>query len=215
MCVCVFQYVVYTAWKGNINSLRVLGTLYFWGARGLPKDPALSFDYFRRAAELGDAYSMVNLGAMLGRGVGVDLNYTLSLHWFLQAVSKKDSPDATMAALNGLGIVYARGFGVHQNYTKAMNYFKASASKHDSEGQYYLGLMHFHGLGVAKSHGTAIRFFAAAAERNHLASVYWLAKMNHKGMATPQNSRTVRLPPPHPHPPHPPSPHPSTLHFSP
>eukprot|EP00271_Cylindrocystis_brebissonii_P006534 TRINITY_DN19309_c0_g1_i1.p1 TRINITY_DN19309_c0_g1~~TRINITY_DN19309_c0_g1_i1.p1 ORF type:complete len:740 (-),score=130.61 TRINITY_DN19309_c0_g1_i1:357-2576(-) len=186
------QYMVYSAWNGNPDSQRTLGNLYYWGARGLPRDLAVSAEYFRKAADQGDPLACVHLGEMYTRGAGVEKTYEQAIHWLHKALDAGNGL-AHLAASNGLGYLHARGFGVPQNYTRALELFMMAASRADSEGQYYLGVMHLHGLGVKKSAVAAMRFFVQAADKSHLASVYQLARMNQKGIGTRQNFHTASI----------------------
>jgi TPR repeat protein len=43
----VIQYVQYTAGLGNVASLRMMGQLHYYGARGLARDPLRAAQYFR------------------------------------------------------------------------------------------------------------------------------------------------------------------------
>ena len=48
------QFIEYSASKGSPDALLTLGNLFYWGARGMPRDYARAFHYFKRAADLGD-----------------------------------------------------------------------------------------------------------------------------------------------------------------
>lgn len=96
--------------------MRMMGRFLYWGARGMPRDHTRALSYFRRAAELGDVHSMLTLGEMLARGVGMPDGHQdphQAMKWFRLAAEKGYPP-----AHNGIGFLFARGKGVPQNYTK-------------------------------------------------------------------------------------------------
>jgi TPR repeat protein len=57
------------------------GFMYHKG-RGLPQHNKLAILWFRRAAEMGDAKAMLNLGVMYYRGKGTRKDYVLAHMWF-------------------------------------------------------------------------------------------------------------------------------------
>jgi len=69
------QYIEFTAAKGNVHAMRMMGRFLYWGARGMPRDHTRALSYFRRAAELGDVHSMLTLGRCW-RGAWVRLRAT-------------------------------------------------------------------------------------------------------------------------------------------
>eukprot|EP00850_Spirogloea_muscicola_P019081 SM000183S03975 [mRNA] locus=s183:167223:170598:+ [translate_table: standard] len=107
------QFLEYNAAAGSADSLRALGQLYYWGARGLRRDLARAARLLGRAAELGSADAMLSLGEMHARGVGVPRDYAAAARWFRAAADKGHA-----SAHNGLGWLHARGQGVDHNFTK-------------------------------------------------------------------------------------------------
>lgn len=86
------QYVQYTADQGHMGSLRTMGHLCYFGARGVARDPARAARYFAAAAELGDTHSMVQLGEMHTTGTGVRLDVNASLRYFRRAAREVQPP---------------------------------------------------------------------------------------------------------------------------
>ena len=43
---------------GDVASMIAMGDLYYYGARGLPRDQVRAFDFFERAAEHGNAVGL-------------------------------------------------------------------------------------------------------------------------------------------------------------
>eukprot|EP00850_Spirogloea_muscicola_P020823 SM000228S07363 [mRNA] locus=s228:62161:65847:+ [translate_table: standard] len=180
------QFLEYNAAAGSADSLRALGQLYYWGARGLRRDLARAARLLGRAAELGSADAMLSLGEMHARGVGVPRDDAAAARWFRAAADKGHA-----SAHNGLGWLHARGQGVDHNFTKAMEEFMLAASSDDADAQYNIGVMHKNGLGVPRSAEAAFAWFSQAAARAHLAALYQLARMHAKGFGTRPNLVTA------------------------
>ena len=114
-----------------MSALRWLGSRYYWGQGGFPRDEGRAVEYFEQAAAVGDAESMYNLAVMDTQDQGVyngaiprdadapapDLERAMRL--FEKAADLGFSP-----ALNGLGLRYVNGDGVAKNASKAAELFK-------------------------------------------------------------------------------------------
>lgn len=48
--------------QGDVEAMWAMGDLYYWGARGLPRDQVQARDYFGRAADAGHMPSIVRRG---------------------------------------------------------------------------------------------------------------------------------------------------------
>ena len=58
------------------------------GGGAFPKDFALAANWFRKAAEQGDAYSQCNLGALYANGQGVPQDYAEAYFWYSLGAAK-------------------------------------------------------------------------------------------------------------------------------
>lgn len=90
---------------GNHRAAGYLGWVHYWGvseAPGLAKDEAKAFHYARVAAERGDVWSLINLGACYEHGVGTPENYLLAAKVYWQAYQRgfKLGLDKTRRLLN-------------------------------------------------------------------------------------------------------------------
>ncbi len=65
------------------------GTLYPW-RRCLPQDYGKAIDFFRKAAEGGDAIALYNLGWAYEQGLGVPANRQQAIEWYSKAAGKGD-----------------------------------------------------------------------------------------------------------------------------
>jgi TPR repeat protein len=81
--------------EGNCRAAAYLGYVHYWGANeapGIKKDEEMAFRYVRRAAEKGDAWSLVNLGACYEHGIGTPENYGLAAKIYWQAFLRGYQP---------------------------------------------------------------------------------------------------------------------------
>jgi hypothetical protein len=66
-----------------------------------------TYVWFRKAAELGDAYAQFNLGLMYKKGEGIERDYAAAFKWLRQAAQQ-----GLAFAQNHLGALYYNGRGV-------------------------------------------------------------------------------------------------------
>lgn len=72
--------------SGHMRAQNQLGNLYR-GGLGVPRDPARSFRWMRRAARQGHAPSQFVLGHMLDAGMGVERDPERAFKWYRLAAS--------------------------------------------------------------------------------------------------------------------------------
>ena len=77
-------------------------------------DKALAVQWFRKAADQGNAGGQFMLGNMYDNGQGVPKDYALAVQWYRKAADQGDAN-----AQNNLGVMYANGQGVPKDYTLA------------------------------------------------------------------------------------------------
>src|SRR5690606_8192199 len=87
-----------------------IGNLFYYGARGLPRDQPRAFDYFQRAAAMQHPPGMAAAANMLIKGEGTEQNVTQALQLYERAAA-----EGSIQALNGLGFLYFNGDAVPQN----------------------------------------------------------------------------------------------------
>lgn len=109
-----FQILEYQAQKGNAVAMYKIGIFYYFGLRGLRRDPSKALSWFSKAVEKGEPRSMELLGEIYVRGIGVERNYSKALEWLALAAKHQ-----LYSAYNGIGYLYVKGYGVDmKNYTK-------------------------------------------------------------------------------------------------
>ncbi len=97
------------AGKGSADALLQLGLLYDLGL-GMPRDQAVAFDYYLKAAQLGLADAEFNVAVMLEAGTGVDRDTQAAAIWYARSALAGNQ----RAAFN-LGLMYRDGSGVPVN----------------------------------------------------------------------------------------------------
>ena len=98
-----------------------LGTLYDLG-QGVPRDPAVAYGWYRRAAVAGEPAAEFNVAAMRDSGDGVPRNVAEAALWYGRAAAH-----GNRRAQYNLGQLYAAGDGVPRNPDQAEAWFRVAA----------------------------------------------------------------------------------------
>ena len=91
--------------RGNTTAMNNLANMFEQG-QGIPKDPAASIQWLRKAAELGDPVAQLNLGLAFERGTGVTRDNHEAARWFRKSAEQGDR-DAQF----NLGVMLATNYG--------------------------------------------------------------------------------------------------------
>jgi SEL1 protein len=138
-----------------------MGDLYYYGARGLPRDQGMALDYFNQAAAHGDTSGMCGAASMYLKGEGTPANVSRAIELFENATR-----NGSVRAYNGLGYLYFFGSQVPKNETKAYEYFRIAASyENDGDALFNTGFCLENGMGVEKSLEKAISYYSMAAKK--------------------------------------------------
>lgn len=172
---------------GDVEAMAAMGDLYYWGARGIPRDHERAFHYFERAAQAGNADAQCAVANMLLRGEGgVEQDNTTAIAWYERAAEAQNHP----RALNGLGFIHFHGSaGMNENKTRALELFERAANEQrDGDSLFNAGYCHANGIGTADGRTNmtrAIELFETAAHTfGHFDSVMQLAEIWMRGVAT-------------------------------
>ncbi len=68
-----------------------IGLLYTHGGDGLPQDYVKAIDFFRKAAEGGDADALYDLGWAYEQGLGVPADRQRAIEWYSKAAGKRQA----------------------------------------------------------------------------------------------------------------------------
>ena len=141
-----------------------------------------AIDYYKEAAEQGNAKAQNSLGLMYYYGVGVEKNYTEGVKWFRKAAEQGDA-----YAQYNLGDMYIEGEGVEKNYTEAVKWFRKAAEQGYAEAQNSLGLMYYYGVLVEKNYTEGVKWFRKAAEQGNAVAQYNLGNRYYYGEGVEKN----------------------------
>lgn len=136
-----------------------------------------AFNWFRSAAEQGNARAQWDLAVMYYDGEGVPQNYTEAVKWF-----RMSADQGFAKAQCNLGEMYYIGESVAQDYTEAFKLFRLSADQGNLRGQFFLGMMYYNGQGVEKNDTEAARLLRLAADQGfadaqcNLGLMYFMGK---------------------------------------
>ena len=125
-------------------------------------DYANAFEYFRKAAELGDPAGMYMLGTYYRYGKGVAQNYRMAVEYLGQA-SDMNYTDAT----NDLALMYENGEGLPKDEMTAYILFQDAASKNNMYAYWNLARFSRNGIHVDKDPREAIEYYEKAMELGH------------------------------------------------
>lgn len=185
------------------GALNRMGILYE-RALGVAQDYTLAFDYFRRAADLGNSYAQANVGDCYGYGLGVAKDPALALQWYRSAAQLN-----VPLAFNALGWIYLEGLGVPKsphdallwyergadsgspnaayeigwiysnvepvNFIDAMRWYRIAATHHHREAENNIGALYEGGLGVQQDSTQAARWYQLASDGGLARAQYQLA----------------------------------------
>lgn len=196
------------------NNMFSLGYLYDHGI-GVQTDHEKALDWYRKAAERGNASAMQNIGNMYATGTGIPHDTNNALYWYRKAAMLGNAD-----AMVGIADIYYEGNEVEQDYVLAKNMYQQAAEKGHAYAKMKVGFLHAQGLGVEKNDEKAAEWFRStdsdalfhyigisyargtelaqdytkaaywyreAAERNNPDAIYSLAELYREGKGVPQN----------------------------
>jgi len=139
-------------------------------------------NWFRKAAEQGNAVAQHYLGVKYADGQGVAQNDAEAVKWYRKAAEQGDAP-----AQNDLGFMYSNGRGVAQDDAEAEKWFRKAAEQGFAGAQNNLGSMYYKGQGLAQNYAEAVKWYRKAAEQGDALAQYNLGDMYRRGQGIAQN----------------------------
>ena len=137
-----FDNCVIKAGQGDVDAQSYVGNAYY--IQGQYKQAML---WLQKAAEQGNIYALVEIGAMYQQGQGVAKNYAQAAAWYQKAAKR-----GNVRGQYRLGEMYEEGRGVTQNYAQAVAWYQKSAGQGWKIAQYRLGFMYGDGRGVTQNY---------------------------------------------------------------
>ena len=146
--------------KKNAAGMCSVGICYALG-RGVPKDDVAAFDWYSRAAHLGEPAAMINLALLLRKGLrGVSRNLAAAGEWLAKAANA-----GNVDAIRTLAMTYLedKAHCSSEDVSKAVELFRRAAAQGDA------GAMN--DLGWAFDCG-----YIDMAERRGESAIYWFQR---------------------------------------
>ncbi len=133
-------------------------------------------EWFRKAAEQGDATGQYLLGLMYRYGKGISRDSVEAAEWF-----RKAAEQGHVRSQFNLAVMSELGEGVSKSQTEAIKWYQKAAEQGDAQAQQNLAAMYYLGQGVAKNSEKAAEWYQKAAEQGIGRSQYALGVMYFKG----------------------------------
>lgn len=141
----------------NAQAEEKIGRLYHRG-KGLPKDAVKAAEWYRKAADQGDAAAAARLGSMYWMGEGVARDPVEAAKWYALGASKGNP-----LAQAGIGYMSMEGSGTPVDFTAAAGWFEKAAAQGDASAMLALGTLFELGKGVPKDAVQAWKWYALAS----------------------------------------------------
>ncbi len=142
----------------QVPSAQYLLGVMFHRGYGVKHDDAEAVNWWRKAAEQGNAYAQYRLGVMYYIGCGVKEDNAEAVKWYRKAAEQGDA-----LAQHSLGYMYYKGEGVAQDNAEAVKWYRKAAEQGYASAQYNLGYMYKNGYGVKQNYKTAYMWYFLAS----------------------------------------------------
>lgn len=150
------EYALRSATSGSPWGMSRLGLCY---ENLTPPNYVDAANWYRKAADAGDAVGMNNLGFMYDHGLGLAQNF------FEAAKLFRRSADAGFdLAMVNLGRYYKSGNGVPKDPAEAISWFRKSIAAGNVDAYAELGWMYDTGTGIAPDKAKAVELYQKAAD---------------------------------------------------
>jgi hypothetical protein len=167
------QRVVHATAPGMRVEVKIIREGRMKNLQAIPGNMSEAVQWYRKAAELGNASAQDRFGTMYIDGRGVKQDYKEAVKWFRKAAAQ-----GYAEAYRHLGLMYARGEGVPQDYFEAVEWFRKAAEQGDVYAYVHLGEAYQSGDGVPQDYLEAVKWYRKAAEQgvafaqNNLGTMY-------------------------------------------
>jgi len=148
--------------KQSATAQALLGRMHYHGLLGVVRSKSMALDWFRKAANKGQANAMYYLGDMYARGDGVRKSLPEGARWFRKAAAKGHA-----AAQYDLANMYDFGTGVPKNNREAMRLYNQAAANGHPEAEFAIGMMYYQGDGVRRNYQTAFKWLQRSARKGN------------------------------------------------
>ena len=143
---------------------------------GRDVDYARAFEYYMRAAALGNLRARTNIGTAYIRGQGVPQLPEEGILWYRLAASSGWSN-----AITALGDSYGKGVGVKKDEVEAARLYSAAADTGQIDALANLGRAYINGAGVKKDVAHGLDLLMQATDKGNQYAPYYAAQLFLKG----------------------------------
>ena len=178
--------------QGDLQSCSQLGSMYYYGEGGVPKDLESSFCYRKKAADGGDREALADLGWMYEKGQGTDRNFQKALDCYQTVAQSINSIQALygVARMHDLLGNHSEAIRLYEKTieetAKTTNETSKKAGYDHANALYRLAFKYEKGLGTSANHAKAVELFKRAAKTGHIPSLLKL-----KLLERPSNDTTL------------------------
>ncbi len=148
--------------NGHSGAQIFLGAMYEFENAAVSKSDTKAANWYRKAAQQGNALGQYNLGVMHANGKGVPQSYSEAMKWY-----KKSAAQGSGNAANSIGFLHEKGFGVASSDIEAANWYLKAAQQGSAIGQFNIGIMYRAGRGVPKNLDESIHWYKKSAAQNY------------------------------------------------
>lgn len=151
-------------------------------AASAKKNYGEALQWYRKAADLGNADAQDRIGYLYEHGLGVSQDFTEAMTWYRKAAEQGQA-----TAQNNIGTLYEKGLGVSKDYTQAVIWFRKSADQGNAFAQTSIGWLYQNGWGVNRDYDQAMVWYRKAADQGNAAAESNIAGLYFNGSGVPQD----------------------------
>ncbi|EXX52205.1 uncharacterized protein OCT59_023847 [Rhizophagus irregularis] len=162
----------------NSNSIVLLAAFNYFGIE-TDIDKRKAFELYKKAADLGNADGINDLGYCYHWGIGTDINKTKAFELYQKAADLGNK-----YGMIGSGICYECGIETDIDKRKAFELYQNAADLGNSSGMYYLGYCYHYGIGTDIDKRKAFELYQKAADLGNAFGIDWLGYCYENGIGT-------------------------------
>ena len=177
------------SWKvpsGHINErrsyVRVGSSSYGTGRKGTEESYKEAMSWFRKAADLGNTWAMLNISTVYYFGVGVERDYREATTWIRKAMDlnnfyhistslgyirndyRKVELSDDWKTIIHMGVIEFNDQGTEQSYKDAMSWFRKAADLGSASAMNNIGIIYECGLGTEQDYKEAMQWYRKSAD---------------------------------------------------
>ncbi|MDR3424661.1 MAG: phospholipase D-like domain-containing protein [Alphaproteobacteria bacterium] len=173
---------IHLAEQGNPKGEAMLGMAYQDGDFGLPKNAAVSMNWYRKAADQREPLSEWRVGVSYLNGEMGEKDETKAAKLIRDAAEQGFAQGEAV-----YGSLCAEGIGVPKDIAEAIRWYQKAVEQGDARGQILLGLAYINGQGVQKDPSEAVKWVRKSADQGFNLAEYTLATMYQSGKGGQKN----------------------------